>query len=31
MPQRNWLGFKGELPPPLALNQLVIGKWGSKL
>ena len=27
---KNWFGFPGDLPPPLALNQLVIGKWVSQ-
>jgi hypothetical protein len=27
---KNWFGFPGDLPPPLALNQLVLGKWVSQ-
>ncbi|MGH7803990.1 MAG: methyltransferase [Candidatus Binatia bacterium] len=30
MATKNWFGFPGELPPPLALNQLVLGKWVSQ-
>lgn len=30
MSAKNWFGFPGELPPPLALNQLVLGKWVSQ-
>lgn len=26
----NWFGFPGELPPPLALQQLILGKWVSQ-